>query len=128
MHEETNIVRRIMLAFSKIKGVKIFRNNTASGWAGQSHLLNNGDRVIKNPYPLKAGLCVGSSDLIGFKSIEITPEMVGKSVAVFLACEVKTISGKATPEQINFIEMVNKNGGIGIIARDEEEAFNLINR
>ena len=124
--QETNIVREIMLAFSKL-GLKIFRNNSAQGWAGESVALKNGDRLIKNPYPLHAGLCKGSSDLIGFKPVEITQEMIGKKVAIFTACEVKTKTGRATPEQIAFIDMVNKNGGIGMIVRSEEEALNFIN-
>lgn len=126
---ETNITRTIMLSLSKL-GVKIFRNNTAMGFAGQSKrfskretvTLEAGDIIIRNGTVLHSGLCKGSSDLIGYKSVTVTPEMIGKKLAIFTACEVKTPSGRATPEQIAFINMVNEHGGIGFIARSADEA------
>jgi hypothetical protein len=45
---------------------------------------------------LKYGLCLGSSDLIGWTIREITPDMVEKKVAVFTAIQViRIISFKA---------------------------------
>jgi hypothetical protein len=70
---------------------------------------------------------VGGSDLLGFHSITITPEMVGRKVAVFLAIECKSKTGKATPEQKNFIEFVKSRGGIAGIARSASEAITIIN-
>jgi hypothetical protein len=43
--------------------------------------------------------------------------MVGTKVAVFTAVEVKTESGKVSKEQQNFINNVNRAGGIGKITR-----------
>ena len=131
---ETNIVRTIMLAMSKIKGVRIFRNNQGVGWIGASRLfaskqtvnVEKGDVLIKNARVFHAGLCTGSSDLIGLKSEIITPEMVGKKVAIFVATEVKTKTGKASKEQIAFIEMVNNLGGIGFIVTDESQAVEYL--
>lgn len=131
---ETDIVRLIMLAVSKT-GARIFRNNTGMGWIGKSVKftkqqiisVNAGDVLIKQGRVFHAGLCVGSSDLIGLKSVIVTPEMVGKPIAVFLAIEGKTATGRATKEQIAFIEMVKQSGGIGFIARNEEEAEILLN-
>lgn len=133
--EETNIVRRIMLKLGIIPGVRIFRNNIGKAWIGQSKkftarqtvIVEAGDVLIRQGRFFDAGLCVGSSDLIGFKSILVTPEMVGKPVALFLAAEVKTEKGKASAEQIAFIEMVNKYGGVGFVARSAEEAEKFIN-
>lgn len=130
--EETNIVRRILLL--GIAGIRLFRNNSGSAWIGasvvikksQSVWVNAGDVIVKQGRFFQAGLCTGSSDIIGFKSVEVTPEMVGSRVAVFTAIEAKTKSGRASKEQIAFIEMVNKNGGIAFIATDEVEAMDLI--
>ena len=132
--EETNIVRKILLL--GVAGLRLFRNNSGSAWIGQSVVIkkreqvwvNQGDVVVKQGRFFKAGLCVGSSDIIGFKSVEITPEMVGKTVAVFTAIEAKTKSGRASKEQIAFINMVNQKGGISFIATDEVEALELINK
>lgn len=79
-----------------------------------------GDRVIS------FGLCKGSSDLIGFTELEVTPEMVGKKIAVFTAIEVKKWNGKPSPEQIKFIELVTESGGIGGIAKTIDEANQII--
>lgn len=122
---ESEIQKRVMMALSK-SGCTIFRNNTAMGWAGKAQKYPNGDVVIKDGYPLKAGLCLGSSDLIGFKSVTITPDMVGKTVAVFTAIEVKTPTGRPTKEQLNFIQRVQQAGGIAGIARNEHEAEYLV--
>lgn len=132
---ETVIGKKIMLALGKVKGVRIFRNNSGFAWIGQSKvfhkktevIVNAGDVVIKQGRAFNAGLCKGSSDFIGFKSVEITPEMVGKTVAVFIASEIKTKSGRTSPDQVLFLNMVNKFGGIGFIATDENEAVELAN-
>lgn len=131
---ETNIVREILLKLGSIVGIRLFRNNTGTAYIGASAVikkreqvwLNPGDVVVKQGRIFKAGLCTGSSDIIGFKSVEITPEMIGKRVAVFTAIEAKTKSGRASKEQIAFIEMVNKNGGIAFIATNDVEADELL--
>lgn len=115
-----------MLHLSKINGVRVFRNSTAAGWCGQSKRLPNGDRVVFQPYPLTAGLCVGSSDIIGIQSIIITPEMVGTKIGQFVAIEVKTETGTATPEQLAFIKMVCELGGKAFVARNETQALELL--
>jgi hypothetical protein len=99
--KETDIMRACMLALSEA-GCTIWRNNCG---------------VLKNPagIPIRFGLCVGSSDLIG-----IAPD--GR----FLAVEIKTCKGRATPDQVKFIEAVRKRGGIAGIARSPEDALELL--
>lgn len=77
--------------------------------------------------PLNSGLCVGSSDLIGWTTVEITPEMVGRKVAVFTALELKTKKLQATKEQLNFIEQVKLSGGIAGIVRKIEDVQEIKN-
>lgn len=98
---EQDIQRLIMLALSEA-GCLIFRNNVG---------------VLKNAagIPIRFGLAIGSSDLIG-----IAPG--GR----FLAVEIKTPTGKATPEQIRFIEAVRARGGIAGIARSPQDALDLL--
>lgn len=52
--------------------------------------------------------------------------MVGTQVAIFTAVEVKTDSGRASSAQLNFISRVRECGGIAGIARNPDEARNLI--
>lgn len=125
-----------MLAIGKIPGVRIFRNNVGKCWTGKSTVISSrrqvwldvGDVVIQQGRFFHAGLCVGSSDLIGFKSVEVTPEMVGTKVAIFLAPEIKTGTGRVSEEQRNFIKMVSDFGGIAYIATNEVEALEFLNK
>jgi len=125
--QETNLVRKIMLQLGSNPKIRIFRNNSGSAWIGKSKMFNQpttvkvqaGDVLVQQARFFEAGLCPGSSDLIGLEAVTITSEMVGKTVAVFLAVEVKLPKGKVQDNQINFLEMVNKLGGKGVICRDE---------
>jgi len=125
--QETNLVRKIMLELGKNPAIRIFRNNVGKCWIGASKKFTKaqhvfvvpGDVLIQNARYFDAGLCPGSSDLIGLQAVTITPEMVGKTVACFVAIEVKLPSGRVQENQINFLEMVNKLGGKGLIVRDE---------
>ena len=95
---EAEIMRRIQVALVK-QGCRLFRNNV-------------GLFETKDGRKLRTGLCVGSADLIGW-----TP------TGQFLAVEVKTPIGKATPEQIAFLQAVSLSGGRAFIARSEQEAL-----
>lgn len=71
---------------------------------------------------IKFGLAVGSGDLIGYRRVTITPEMVGRDVAVFLSCEVKTEKGPVREEQHRWAAHINSVGGIAVIARSLDAA------
>lgn len=72
------------------------------------------------------GLCTGSSDVIGWRTVTVTPEMVGQRVAVFVAIECKSPTGKPTKEQLRFIASVQAAGGIAGICRSSEDAETLL--
>ena len=111
--DETETLQRIRLALGEMPEIRAFRNNT-------------GKLKDVNGRWVEFGLCTGSSDLIGWTSVEITPEMVGKKVAIFTALEVKTPKGRTTDDQQNFINRVREAGGIAGIARSPEDARNII--
>ncbi len=68
----------------------------------------------------------GGSDLIGYRKVMITPEMVGTEIAVFAAVEVKAAKGRATEQQKAFIEHIRNAGGIAGIARSVDEAKTIL--
>jgi hypothetical protein len=113
--KEGKIIKDIQLWATRY-GFRLFRNNVGTGWVGNVYKVPEG-MLIKNPRPLKAGLSEGSSDLIGWREVTVSEEMVGKKLAVFVCCEVKTGRLKATEKQQAFIDAVNKAGGIGVVAR-----------
>lgn len=105
---------------------RLFRNNVGLGWVGQ--LVNKcvGFITLKNPRPVKFGLHVGSADLIGWKSVTITPDMVGLKVAIFLSVETKSLTGSKLKDQINWAEQVRRNGGLAGFARQMQDVFNIV--
>jgi len=118
---ERDIQRLIHLALSKL-GAVIFRLNTGQGWTGDAQRVGPSRVLIENARPMHSGLVRGGSDLVGWFSVVITPEMVGRRVAVFAACEVKRPGGRATAEQLNFLEQLRSAGGIAVLARTVEDA------
>lgn len=125
---EHRIQNEIRLAISG--KATLFRNNVAQAWVGEVYRPNSiqtvtvspADVVIRNARILHAGLCEGSSDLIGWRSLTITPEMVGQTVAVFAALEVKSKTGRATAGQKNFCQRVKEAGGFAGIVKSPDEA------
>ncbi len=101
MASEANVQKQIMMALSEA-GAIVWRNNTG---------------VLKdaNGRPVKFGLCVGSSDLIG-----ICPD--GR----FLAVEVKAAKGRVTDAQERFISAVRRMGGRAGVARDVQDALDIL--
>lgn len=110
---ETNRLRSIMLGLSA-PGVRLFRNNCGALKDADGRLVRYG---VANP---------GGSDLIGWRSITVTPDMVGRKVAVFLAIEVKSERGKPTDAQENFIVRVRSDGGLAGVARSVDDALGII--
>lgn len=131
--KESELLKQIQLAFTTI-GARLFRNNTGSTWVGKSTVFKKpsvvsvgpGDVVVRNARPFRAGLCVGSSDLIGWTTIIITEDMVGTRVAIFTAIEGKTGTGRATKEQTHFLNAVRISGGFSGVVRSRDEAIELI--
>lgn len=68
------------------------------------------------------GLAPGSADLVGWQSVIVTEEMIGKRVAIFLSVEVKTKAGQVSKAQEAWLRTVREHGGIAAVARSVAEA------
>lgn len=109
---EAAILARVRIALSKA-GAIISRNNCGAYHDAKGRFIRYG---VFSP---------GGADLIGWRSVLVTPEMVGQRVAVFVACEVKADT-IPTREQRHFLETVALAGGIAILAHSEEEATDAL--
>src|SRR5690348_4285244 len=69
---------------------------------------------------------IGAGDLIGWRTLLITPEMVGQRIAQFASVEVKTARGRVTAEQQAWLRAVQAAGGVGGVVRSVEEAVELL--
>lgn len=74
----------------------------------------------KGAKPLK-----GTSDKIGWRSVVVTPEMVGRRLAVFVAIEEKDLA-KPTADQLRFIAIVQSAGGLAGVAHSAAEAESIL--
>jgi len=110
---ESRILKEVQLALVSVAHARMFRNNVG--------MLED-----KKGNKVRYGLCVGSSDLVGWKPITITPDMVGSKVAVFTAVEVKSSTGSIRPEQADFLKTVKDSGGFAILARSRDEALDKL--
>jgi hypothetical protein len=95
---------------------------------GDTRLFRNNTGTLRDQHgrPVQFGLCKGSADLIGYRTITITPDMVGQQVAVFTSIEVKTPTGRLRPEQQQWLDAVQAAGGIAGVARSVSDAEALL--
>ncbi len=118
---ESSLLQDIISKFSR-GDVRLFRNNCGMAYYGKIISNKNRKLIIVNPTRVVYGLAgKGSSDLIGWKSVIITPDMIGEKLAIFTAIEVKSQKGRLSPAQLNFINQVNLVGGIACVARDVDD-------
>lgn len=83
-----------------------------------SFRANVGMFFTKDGRPITTGLPKGFSDLFGFR----------KSDNKMFFIEVKTPTGRASKEQVNFINAMKKHGCLAGIARSVEDARAIINQ
>lgn len=101
---EADILKSIMLAAPQY-GCRLFRNNTG--------ILKD----VRGKH-VKFGLCVGSSDLIGWT--------ICNAAAIFTAVEVKQVGKKPTKQQAAFLDAVRQAGGIACVAYGIEDVQRAI--
>lgn len=140
---EVNVMRRIMKRLSS-EGARVFRNNVGQAWTGLAKVIRKsgtyyceeGDVIVKHARRFHGGLEVKSSDIIGWTPVEITENMVGKTVAVFTGIEVKSDEKKASAAvtskqahekgQQNFCAAIRLSGGFSGFAGSEDQALDII--
>jgi len=108
---EGKIQRKVQLEATQ-RGARVFRNQVG--------------RYEVDGRWIQSGLCVGSSDLIGWTPVTIKPEDVGKQIAVFTALEIKTPRGKVSKDQQSFIAAVRTAGGMAGVVRSTEDLEGII--
>lgn len=128
--------RAIWLATAALAGVVLFRANSGKAWLGmgQPRRLQDGSVVLPAARPVALGLAlasgdpvVGQGDLLGWRTITITPDMVGCKVAVFCSIEVKREKGGRTSDaQRHWMQQVLRAGGIAGVANTPEAARQIV--
>lgn len=114
---ETHIQAAIRLRIQEAcPAARMFRNNTG--------------RLIdpRSGRPVSFGLAVGSPDLVGWRPVTITKEMVGQTIAQFVGLEVKTSTGRLRPDQEAFLSVLAAAGGLASVVRSPDDAVRIMSQ
>lgn len=99
MGKEADLQRAVLDL--RLPRVKLYRNNVGAYRDRRGHYV-------------RYGLCPGSSDLIGWRTVLVTPAMVGRRLAVFTALELKAPGEGPSESQADFLDAVRLAGGVGL--------------
>ncbi len=110
---ESEVQQKVQLEAPKFNCI-LERNNSGafSDMTGRQIRYGLGNISAKHAENMK------SSDLIGIKTIVVTPDMVGKKIGIFVAVEVKKPSwnpkvlDKRERAQKNYMDWIVSRGGI----------------
>lgn len=136
MKESSNL----RLVWLSLEESSLYRANSGKAWVvgaggvGRIRKLANGDVLIPQGRPVALGLAdvkgnsvEGQSDLIGYTTMVVTPEMVGHRIAVFTGIEVKeSEGGRTSDEQKHFQTMIKQAGGIAGVVDDPKKSKVII--
>ena len=103
--KEQALVNQV-LHYLTLKGYFVYRNNTGAVALGSGR----SQRFMRFGYK-------GSCDVIG-----VTPE------GLFIGVECKIKPNKPTQFQLDFIEEINKRGGIGLVAYDLDDVVEYLDK
>ena len=139
MASEATVQRTVWLALAgrSRTRVTLFRSNSGKAYlsgGGKVFFDTNGTAHVPFARPVALGLALtsgdtvpGLADLTGWTDITITPDMVGRHVPVFTVVETKESGGgRRRDSQINFVQQVQKAGGIAGFAASEAQANEII--
>lgn len=110
---ENQIQRDIRLAAGRaVPGCVLWRNNS-------------GVAFHEGTAPVRYGVGKGGADLIG--ALTVKRPLTRRAVAILLAVEVKTATGRLSQDQRAFGALVERIGGVFIVARSVEDFIRQAN-
>ena len=83
------------------------------------------ETIIVKPHRIHYGLFNGSGDRVGWRTITITPDMVGQQIAQFLSVEVKTLRDRMSDKQEKWAAAVTRDGGRAEIWRETTKGVEI---
>jgi hypothetical protein len=124
-HSESNVQSRTRLA-AVAKHWRLWRNQRGAGKMESGNFIRYG---LANDSK-QLGDKLKSGDLIGWRPVIITPDMVGKVIAQFVSVECKAedwappplnTKDEAAAAQYRWAELVNKEGGYAVFINDPDK-------
>lgn len=117
---ESNIQARTRLA-AVAKKWRLWRNNRGAARTDTGTFIRFG--LANDSKAL--GDTLKSGDLIGWRPVVITPDMVGKVLAQFVSVEIKTVDGRTDRARLEaqqrWADLVNNDGGYAVFITDPDK-------
>jgi hypothetical protein len=104
---------------------RLWRQQHMMAWAGKIIGRTPTTITLLHPSAVKFGI-PGIADLGGLTAVEVTPAMIGTTVALAVHIECKAGRARPTEEQAAFIAMVRRLGGRAGVARSVADAGLII--
>lgn len=121
--QETDVLNRWLKRWTRWG--RFFRVHVGQYWAGRpvKRWTSGGVQYVTLAAAQQVQMGVkGQADWNGWHSMVITPDMVGRTVAVYVAVEGKAgDAGRVSPEQDQHLNIVRQAGGIGIVVRSPDD-------
>ena len=126
MGRETPLLKRILIEATEW-GARLFRNDTGQAYVGRlvEKYDSSDGRVVTlaGAKRIRYGLAKGSSDLIGWRPVHVTPDMVGRTLGLIVVVEAKTKNDRLSREQRNWLEQVSEAGGEAFVVRERDDGI-----
>lgn len=133
---ESDIVKLIMLQATRM-GARLLRNQVGMAYManrartlqrGETYTARGGETILFDCRKAVTGLGKGSPDLVGWSPMVVTPEHVGRSLAVFAGVEVKRPGQKPRPDQQQWLDMLASQGALAGCATSPEDLNHILFR
>lgn len=136
----TKLLSKAVIAAERIRGVfaRLYPNENGTAIAGQKERISKptrvegmptlqpGDWIVRRGRFVTYGMGPGSGDRIGLVSLVVTPEMVGRRLAVFVSAEGKAGGDVMSDEQRTWHDLVRKAGGLSVEVREIDDIVDAI--
>ena len=118
---ESNVQTRVRLECSR-RGWYVFRNNLGAGYLQDGSFVRWGLANDAREMNTK----VKSSDLVGWREVVITPDMVGQKIAQFVSLECKREGWRYTGTEVEvaqrkWLDTVARSGGFATFVTDPSQ-------
>lgn len=113
---ETRIQNSALLAVGKLPAVLAMRLQS-----GVFRAYDEPGKIVRIGQP-------GLADTMMIVATEITPEMVGKTVGIAVAAEIKTAKGRQSDAQRRWQQAFERRGGVYALVRSPTEMIDLVER
>lgn len=135
MNPETALQQNALAEVGASATHRLWRNATGTYHAGKvvargpkKVTLRPGDVVLRGGTTVHAGLCVGSSDLVGIVSVPVRILPPDGVVGLFAGIELKVPGNGAKPHQRKWLDVIRDLGGVAGVAHSAEEIMDILRR